>query len=163
MSLSMPITSFILAGAGFEPAGSSNQPRQLSVVTCARHRLASPACFVLVASSPMDAALSITGAGVEPANRSGYPINDRITTNPVTISKMARLAMSSASKRQLVFFTHLLCPVWTARCTFFISVSPRLKKKNPLLRCCSGFRLDALIKKHRFNIAKNPCSLRCLL
>jgi hypothetical protein len=62
----------------------------------------------------------IAGAGVEPANRSGYPINDRITTNPAMISKIARLAMSSASIRQLVFFSHLFGPFWTARCTFFI-------------------------------------------
>jgi hypothetical protein len=62
----------------------------------------------------------LAGAGVEPANLSGYPINDRITTNPATISKIARLAMSSASIRQPVFFSHLFGPFWTARCTFFI-------------------------------------------
>ena len=73
----------------------------------------------------------LAGAGVEPANRSGYPINDRITTNPATISKIARLAMSSASNRQPVFFSHLFGPFWTARCTFFIFRFPSVKIKNP--------------------------------
>jgi hypothetical protein len=66
----------------------------------------------------------LAGAGVEPANLSGYPINDRITTNPATISKIARLATSSTSIRQPVFLSHLFGPFWTARCTFFISPFP---------------------------------------
>ena len=75
----------------------------------------------------------LAGTGVEPANRSGYPINDRITTNPITISKIARLTMSSTSSFQPVRFSHLFGPVRTARCTFFIpfSLEIRVKKKNP--------------------------------
>jgi hypothetical protein len=85
----------------------------------------------------------LAGAGVEPAKPSGYPINDRITTNPATISKIARLAMSSASIRQPVFFSHLFGPFWTARCIFFIAVSPRLKKRTRYCDVVAGLKLDA--------------------
>ena len=81
----------------------------------------------------------LAGAGVEPANRSGYPMSARIITNPAITSKMPRLMMSSASKRQPVRFSHLFGPFWTARCTFFITISPWLNKKT---RPCSVLNMD---------------------
>lgn len=44
----------------------------------------------------------------------GYPIIALAITKPATITKIARLAMSSASICHLVFFSHLFGPVWTA-------------------------------------------------
>ena len=107
---------------------------------------------------PLKAALSLAGAGVEPANRSGYPTRQRMITNAATVSKIPRLIMSSASKRQPVFFSHLFGPFWTARCIFFISVSPRLKKNARYCDVVAGMCIRRL-KKPRFNIAKNRCSL----